>query len=982
MFAFASRLLDPLGVTSHRLRLLTTRTTKRRIAAEVAERQRLLDMVNVAAVMMREVDGTIHFWSEGCHRLCGYTAEQAVGRSSHELLQTVFPVSLADINDTLLRQGAWNGELRHRTQDGVEVIVSASKTLHDYADGRGRLVVETLTDVTALRHAQTELQKSAAQFSALVDTAADGFVIAQADGQIRSVNKAMLRMFGYDQAEELIGRNLRVLMPAVEGARHDNYIAAHHSGAPPRVIGVPGRALLAVRRDGSEFPIDLSVSSFGINGSHHLTGIIRDATARRQAEAALRESEARLRLFIDGAPAAIAMFDTAMCYVAASRRYLIDYQLDIQTPAALIGRSHYEIFPEVPQRWRDVHRHVLAGETLSADDEAFPRADGHIDWVRWEMVPWRHADGTIGGALLFSESMTARKQAEAALRESEARLQLVQQVGGIAYSDRTLTERLALISGEFVQLYGLLPEQTHISTTEWKNALHPADRSRVIGERDNLLEDGGTLSTTCRICRPDGAVRWVAWRAELFSGPDGRPNRIIGAQQDITEIVAAREALANRQQELEQRVAERTAELAAAEARFRGIFDSQFQFISLLAPDGTILEMNRTALDASALAREDIIGRPFWENTWWPVEQHDRLRQEIAEARMGALIHREVEVKDARGRDIWIDFSLKPVRDPATGKVMWIIAESRDQTEKRTLAAQLAQAQKVQALGQLAGGIAHDFNNILQAVSGAAALIEQKPGDHDRTRRLARTALAAANRGTSISQRLLSFARRGVLRSEAIATAELLTSMREVLAHTLGTTITVRLDVPPDVPALVADQAQLETAIINLGTNARDAMPDGGALILSAAAEHVAENEHHTAGLTPGDYVRLSVVDNGTGIDAATLARVSEPFFTTKGPGRGTGLGLAMARGFAEQSGGALSIASTLGKGTTVTMWLHQSADEVAVSAQDNEDGADTATVEISARILLVDDDDLVREILAAALEEAGLCHARGVEWF
>ena len=159
------------------VRAMIGNLTKKRMMAEAAGRQRLLDMVNVAAVMMREVDGTIHFWSEGCRRLYGWTAEQAIGRSSHELLQTVFPLSLAEVDATLLRHGAWNGELRHRTRDGMEVIVSASKTLHDYADGSDHLVVETLTDLTALHRAQVELQKSEAQFSALVDTAADGFVV-------------------------------------------------------------------------------------------------------------------------------------------------------------------------------------------------------------------------------------------------------------------------------------------------------------------------------------------------------------------------------------------------------------------------------------------------------------------------------------------------------------------------------------------------------------------------------------------------------------------------------------------------------------------------------------------------------------------------------------------------------------------------------------------------------------------------------------
>jgi len=665
------------------------------------------------------------------------------------------------------------------------------------------------------------------------------------------------------------------------------------------------------------------------------------------------------------------MFGTDMRYLAVSRRFVIDFGLDNESPASLTGRSHYEVFPELPERWRVVHGRVLAGQGCSVEDDQFRRPDGHIERLRWEMVPWRNADGTIGGALLFSERLTDRRMAEAALRDSEARLRLVQRVGRIAWSDRTLSESIARISEEYAQIYGLPPGQTHITRTEWVSLIHPEDRDRewLHVMADSVSQYCGPVAGEFRIVRPDGAVRWISLRNEAFPGPDGEPLRIITAQQDITELVAAREALAVRQQELERRVTERTAALAEAEGRFRGIFDSQFQYISLLAPDGTILEVNRTALDAGGLNRDEAVGKRFWETRCWPDAARDQLRSDIAQASRGTLIRHEVEAISASGRVMRLDFSVKPVLDPVSGGVTSLIAEGRDLTERYNLTAQLVQSQKVQALGQLAGGIAHDFNNILQTVAGAAALIEQEPGNVERTRSRARTAMTAANRGTSITRRLLSFARRGDLRAAVIDTAAMLNNVSEVLAHTLGTSITVSVDVPADVPALIADQSQLETALINLGTNARDAMPDGGTLLLSAKAEHVAEGASHP-GLTAGDYVRLSFADTGTGMDAATLARASEPFFTTKALGRGTGLGLAMARGFAEQSGGALSIASAPGRGTTVQMWLRQASGEVS-RGRDDLPGARVAG-EVSGRILVVDDDEGVRETVADQLEAAG----------
>ncbi len=253
----------------------------------------------------------------------------------------------------------------------------------------------------------------------------------------------------------------------------------------------------------------------------------------------------------------------------------------------------------------------------------------------------------------------------------------------------------------------------------------------------------------------------------------------------------------------------------------------------------------------------------------------------------------------------------------------------RDEVAAREAAQQAAaQAQRMQALGQLAGGVAHDFNNVLQAISGAVALIESRVDKPDMVRRFARLAAAAADRGEAVAGRLLTFARRGDLRAEPIEAAALLRDMIEILGPTLGRHITVEVEGAPDAGWLIADRPQLQTVLVNLATNARDAMEEGGTLTLRVAPETVAATgPAHQAGLAPGRYVRLDITDTGTGMDAATLARAAEPFFTTKPMDKGTGLGLAMARGFAEQLGGALLIESAPGQGTRVRMWL-PAADE------------------------------------------------------
>lgn len=285
--------------------------------------------------------------------------------------------------------------------------------------------------------------------------------------------------------------------------------------------------------------------------------------------------------------------------------------------------------------------------------------------------------------------------------------------------------------------------------------------------------------------------------------------------------------------------------------------------------------------------------------------------------------------------------------------------------------AKLAMAQRMQALGQLAGGVAHDFNNLLQAVSSGTRLLYQRAGDPEAVRRLAAIVGDAADRGAAVTRRLLALAQRSELAPEPLDAAQVLAALQEVLAHTLGNAVEVHVEGEVGLPPFLADRGQLETVLVHLATNARDAMqPGGGVLTFFATRQAVSSGDVHPAGLAPVGYVCLCVADTGAGMDAATLARAFEPFFTTKPVGKGTGLGLAIARGFAEQSGGAVSITSAPGCGTTVLLWLPQAEDSLKpvpvnwTRVPQREGAAKTRT----PRILLVDDDAAVRDLLAEEL--------------
>jgi len=294
--------------------------------------------------------------------------------------------------------------------------------------------------------------------------------------------------------------------------------------------------------------------------------------------------------------------------------------------------------------------------------------------------------------------------------------------------------------------------------------------------------------------------------------------------------------------------------------------------------------------------------------------------------------------------------------------------------EERTAAheiavAQLHEAQKLETLGQLTGGVAHDFNNLLTPITGALDLLQRKYPEIDaRGARLIANALQAADRATLLVQRLLGFARRQSLQSRAVDLAELLGGMRDLISSSVGGSVEIHIRRDPDLPPAMADPNQLELAILNLCVNARDAMPNGGAL--TVVAEQVAIGPRSEPRLSPGVYIRLSVIDDGIGMDADTLARAVEPFFSTKETGRGTGLGLSMVHGLAGQLGGAFALTSEPGEGTRADLYLPVAEDGVAAAA--DEPRAPLRALGRALTVLLIDDEEIVRIATAEMIRDLG----------
>ena len=468
--------------------------------------------------------------------------------------------------------------------------------------------------------------------------------------------------------------------------------------------------------------------------------------------------------------------------------------------------------------------------------------------------------------------------------------------------------------------------------------------------------------------------RYVDLLYQPITNSEGLVTGIFVEGYDVTERTLAERALRESEARLremnaglEQLVADRTAELRAGEARLRTIFETSYVLQGLLALDGTLLEANATSLRVIERRLDEVIGKSFWDTPWFAATARmpDLVHAGVTAAAQGETVRQEITIAVPSGLRTF-DFSIRPIRNP-DGAVIAIVPEAVDITERRIAEELLRQSQKLEAMGQLTGGVAHDFNNLLTPIIGTLDMLIRGGTGTEREKRLINAGMQSAERAKTLVQRLLAFARRQPLQINAVDVSSLVSGMAELLASTLGPQIKVTVDVAEDLPSAKADPNQLEMAILNLSVNARDAMAEGGSLRISATAETVGVG--HRSKLTAARYVCISVADTGVGMDEATARRAIEPFFSTKGIGRGTGLGLSMVHGLAAQLGGALTIASKPGLGTNVELWLPVNADTVSPARKPGDAGQAAPTL---GTVLLVDDEEFVRMSTADMLSELG----------
>ncbi|MGC4093622.1 MAG: PAS domain S-box protein [Polyangiaceae bacterium] len=659
---------------------------------------------------------------------------------------------------------------------------------------------------------------------------------------------------------------------------------------------------------------------------------------RSAAEDALVASEALLRQFIKHTPAAVAMFDTEVRYLQASDRWLTDYHLHGQD---LTGRSHYDVFPDIPERWRQVHQRVLAGAVERCDEDPFPREDGGLEWLEWEVRPWYKSDGSVGGLIMFTQVITERKRIALALRASDERLKSAMTHSPIGMAIVSPDGRFLEVNPALAYLVGYAREE--LLATDFQTITHPDDLKLDLSYVRQMLAkqiDGYQLEK--RYLHRDGHVIWVQLNVSLVFDEGGQPRHFISQIQDITER-------------------------KRGEARFRRLLASPILGIAFGQHDGRITEANDEYLRIIGYERPELDQSALDFAALTAPEYREQSRRALAEVAAGGNPRPwELDLLRKDGSRIPVLLGVSSLDDERRQDVAFIF----DLSERRALEHKLQHAQKMEAVGRLAAGVAHDFNNVLGAISMCCDLLRDDltPGHPglDEVQEIRK----AAERATALTRQLLAFSRQQMLEPRVLDFNDLLQNLEKLLNRLLGDDVTLSMKLGRMPCTTRADAGQLEQVIMNLAVNARDAMPQGGTLTIETGVAHFQEPYQFGSenALPPGSYVYACVIDDGVGMDEVTKARLFEPFFTTKEVGKGTGLGLSTVYGIVRQSGGAVDVTSSLGAGAKFRVLLplvNQAVKTVPpMGLPESIGGRET--------ILLVEDDVAIRQATRKILVRLG----------
>ena len=636
---------------------------------------------------------------------------------------------------------------------------------------------------------------------------------------------------------------------------------------------------------------------------------------------------------ISNARSAIAVYDKDLKYMYGSKRYLKDYKVKNQNIA---GKHHYEIFPDIPDKWKEVHKRVLAGEVITAEDDPYYREDGLVNWTRWECRPWYEYDGSIGGIVIYNEVIDERRKIEAALLKSQQQLSthlLNTPIGAISWD---LDFKTIEWNPAAENIFGYTKEEAigkHIT-----QLILPEDMKEYVEDilKNLVSEKGGVHSINDNVTK-DGRRIICDWYNTALKDVDGNPIGMASLVNDITERIHTEKALKK------------------SEEKYRTILDSIEEAYYEADLAGNLTFFNRSLCRILGYSKDELLGmnnRQFLDAKNYKIV-FKAFNLVYKTKNPYKAYDWEFVRKD--GSNCFVETSIS-IRVNSKGRTIGFQGVIRDISEQKKIEAQLLHAQKMESVGRLAGGIAHDYNNTLSVIMGYTELALSEVDDPaGKLQANLDHVVKAARRATDITRQLMAFARKQNIAPFSLDLNENVKSMMKMLQRLIGEDIDLSWVPGKKLWPVKMDPSQIDQILANLCVNAKDAIDGIGKISIQTKnkiLDDVFCADH--SGFVPGRFVLLSIIDNGCGMEKEVLQNIFDPFFTTKTLDQGTGLGMATVYGIVKQNRGFIDIHSESGKGTQVNIYLPRHDSKTERSQKEVSEKTPKAQGET---ILLVEDD-------------------------
>ncbi|WP_018700639.1 PAS domain S-box protein [Amorphus coralli] len=956
-------LADLAAITSDQIQIryeatdvLTEVESRIKVENDLASAENWLSLfLRYSPVAVAMFDREMHYVaaSRQWRELFGIEGLKLVGQSPYDVAQGA-PTPWRQQNETALANGTFSIEEHWVTRpDGSHDWIE--RQVRPWRDANGEIggLVVFAEVITGRKDAEAALQKNRNFLETVLQNVQDGIVVCDEAGKLTLFNGAARAFHGVDaspmppeqwsQHYDLYRADGKTPLETAEiplfRALQGEVVSAQEMVIAPH--GKPARTLVAQAK-----PLfDVEGRKIGAVASMH------DVTRERLAKEQLSATTARYR----------AIFENSfqLCSLISLDGTVMEVN---QTALDFLGRTRDETMGMNlwDGNWwggrsgnrselQDAFRKACEGEFIRFETD-ISGARGRTMPIDFSLMPVMSDDGKVINVLAEGRDMSDKKRRDTELRRREAELELILDHAPARIIYKEEDGRIIRLNSAAARAINRKPEELE---GRYLSEFAPRFAEKVQAD-DALVFAAGqpSLGAVEEYIARDGARSWVKTDRVPHIDPATGRRYMFVVSTDISAEKRAEEALIR------------------SKERYRSLYNKTPVMLHSIDRNGRLLSISDFWLERLGYERDEVIGRKSSE--FLTPESARKAIEEVLPVFMQTGTCKDVEYQMVTKTGEIVDILLSAVSEyNADGSIERTMAVLVDITELKALYSQLIQAQKMESVGQLTGGLAHDFNNLLGVVIGNLQLMQRTVTGDDKFARRLHAALGAAERGAELTKRLLAFARRQKLETESVAVNPLIQDMSGILKGTLSNIITLDLELGGGIPNVRTDASQLETALLNLVVNARDAMPNGGRIVVESRAVRFTDQDAAMNGdLQPGDYVEISVSDTGSGIPKECLDKVFEPFFTTKQAGGGSGLGLSMIYGFIRQSGGYVKIYSEPDRGTCVRLLLPADTSQVSAVPVEHPRGSDRQGA--GETILVVEDQDDVREVAVGMLEELG----------